>query len=173
MRRTVSSRTLKWAAPAGEPCRAREQSRSGVHNTVVRLNFHTSSTPPAIDTYKRRTTCSGYLPVGLIFGINLEFGSFLKSHSWAGYVCFVLLREYGSISVTYEHSCNQHYNLLVCALTTVHNAVSAIGSALSSRTLATGPCMLAVSSRIRSLPAVLPSVARALSCVSMSAREVA
>ena len=49
-------------------------------------------------------TCSVRLV--LIFGRNLEFGSFLKSHFWAGYVCFVLLRECISISVTYGDSCN-------------------------------------------------------------------
>ena len=39
-------------------------------------------------------------------GRNLEFDSFSKSHSWAGYVCFVLLRECISFSVTYDDSCN-------------------------------------------------------------------
>ena len=42
-----------------------------------------------------------------ILGRNLEFGSFLKSHFLAGYVCFVLLRECISISVTYGDSCNR------------------------------------------------------------------
>ena len=42
-----------------------------------------------------------------ILSRNLEFDSFSKSHSWAGYICFVLLREYSSISVTHGDSCNR------------------------------------------------------------------
>ena len=42
-----------------------------------------------------------------ILSRNLEFYSFSKSHSWAGYICFVLLREYSSISVTHGESCNR------------------------------------------------------------------
>ena len=42
-----------------------------------------------------------------ILGRNLEFGSLLKSHFWAGYVCFVLLRECISISVTCGDSCDR------------------------------------------------------------------
>ena len=41
-----------------------------------------------------------------ILSRNLEFDPFSKSHSWAGYVCFVLLRECISVSVTYGDSCN-------------------------------------------------------------------
>ena len=43
---------------------------------------------------------------GRILSRNLEFDPFSKSHSWAGYVCFVLLRECISVSVTYGDSCN-------------------------------------------------------------------
>ena len=50
---------------------------------------------------------SELLPCSRILGRNLEFGSFLKSHFWAGYVCFALLRECISISVTCGDSCNR------------------------------------------------------------------
>ena len=42
-----------------------------------------------------------------ILSRNLEFDPFSKSHSWAGYICFVLSREYSSISVTHGDSCNR------------------------------------------------------------------
>ena len=42
----------------------------------------------------------------MIFGSCVKLGSFSRSHSWAGYVCFVLLRKCISVSVTYGDSCN-------------------------------------------------------------------
>ena len=55
--------------------------------------------PPVVRVRWRSAWCR-------ILSRNLEFDPFSKSHSWAGYVCFVLLRECISVSVTYGDSCN-------------------------------------------------------------------
>ena len=63
-----------------------------------------------LEAYGISTSQDGVAEGGLglrrILSRNLEFDSFSKSHSWAGYVCFVLLRECISVSVTYGDSCN-------------------------------------------------------------------
>ena len=50
--------------------------------------------------------CDRVVPEYRILSRNLEFDPFSKSHSWAGYVCFVLLRECIPVSVTYGDSCD-------------------------------------------------------------------
>ena len=63
--------------------------------------------PPPVVRVRWRSLGRERLRAGpRILSRNLEFDSFSKSHSWAGYVCFVLLRECIPVSVTYGDSCN-------------------------------------------------------------------
>ena len=73
-------------------------SQDGVAEGAQRVGWPSSGSAPST------TRCKGGRR---ILSRNLEFDSFSKSHSWAGYICFVLLREYSSISVTHGDSCNR------------------------------------------------------------------
>ena len=95
-------------------------------------------------------------------GRNLGFGSFSKSHSWAGYICFVLLREYSSILVTRGDSCNRWYTMARHVPLTMHRTVATMGVALSFRAPAADPFAFASSSRTHSLLATFTGPAREL-----------
>ena len=97
-----------------------------------------------------------------ILGKHLGFGSFSKSHSWAGYICFVLLREYSSISVTYGDSCNRWYTMARHVPLTMHRTVATVGVALSFRAPAADPFAFVSSSRTHSPLATFTGPAREL-----------